>query len=99
MKLLDNNTPQVEFDNIHPLINAVMSNNKSEPVKVGGYGAIYANYKGANNFYIFRFTYSPFTLQKDVKSDVNQMVSSALVCNAIFTSPEWNTSRFYIEPY
>ena len=40
MELLDNTTPQVEFDKFHALILEVISTNKAEVVKVNEYGAI-----------------------------------------------------------
>ena len=51
MELLDNKTPQVEFDNIHVLIIAGMSTNKSELVKVIGYDTIASNDEAANNLH------------------------------------------------
>ena len=66
MKLLDNKAPQVEFDNIHVLIIAGMSTNKSELVQVYGYGDIAANDEAADNLFIVRFTYVSYTLQEDV---------------------------------
>ena len=63
MKFLDKKTPQVEFDNMHTLIVKGMSINQEEPVQVYGFGAIAANDKVANNFYIVRFTSVPYTLQ------------------------------------
>ena len=67
MEFLDNKTPQVNFYNIRVLIISVMSTNKSELVKVNGYGAIAANNKSANIFYIFWFKYVPYTLQEYVE--------------------------------
>ena len=52
MKFLDNNTPQVDFGNIHAFIISVMSINKEELVKVNDCGPIGANNTAANNFYI-----------------------------------------------
>ena len=63
MKLLDNKTPQVDFDNIRVFIIAAMSINKAELVKVNGCGAVAANDESANIFYSSWFTYVPVTLQ------------------------------------
>ena len=67
MKCVDNKTPQVEFDNINALIMAGMSTNKAEPFKMNGYGAIDANDKATNNFYIVRFTSVRYKIQEDVE--------------------------------
>ena len=63
MKLLDNKTPQVEFDNIHTWIISLVFNNKAELVQVNGYGAIASNYEAENKFYIVCFKSVPYTLQ------------------------------------
>ena len=63
MELLDNKKPQVEFENIHALILEEMLTNKVEPVKVNGYGAIYANYEAANNAYVVLSISVPYKLQ------------------------------------
>ena len=60
MKIWDNKTSQVYFDNIHAFIIAVMSN---IIVEVNGYGAIVANDKSEDNVYIVSFTYILCTLQ------------------------------------
>ena len=59
MILLNNKTPQVEFDNIHAFIIAGMSTKKAGLIKVSGYGAISINDEDANHFYIVRFTSVP----------------------------------------
>ena len=53
VELLDNKIPQVHSNNIYALIISGMSINKAEPVKVNWCGAIYFNYKAANNFTLF----------------------------------------------
>ena len=63
MKLLCNKTTQVEFDNIHASILAVISTIKEEFIKVNGYVAVSANDEAANNFYIVRSTSVPYKLQ------------------------------------
>ena len=52
MKLLDNNTPQVKFENIHELIIELMLTNKSELVQLNEYGAIATNNE-ATNIYLY----------------------------------------------
>ena len=99
MESLYNRTPQVDFDGIHSLVPSVMSNNKSELVKVNGHGAISVNYEAANKLYTVFFIYVPYTLQEDVESDGNQLASGELFCSAIYTSPERHKSRFYFVPF
>ena len=72
MELLDNKTPQVEFDRIHAYILAGMSTNKSEISKVNGYGSISKMMKFQKKC-IVHFTSVPYTLQEDVKSCGNQL--------------------------
>ena len=43
-----------------------MLNNKSQLVKVNGYGATSYNDEASNNFYIVIFTYVLYTLKEDV---------------------------------
>ena len=70
MKFLDNKAPQVEFDNIHVLIISVRSTNKTEHIKVNGYGAIADNDESANYFYIVCFTYVPWKLKVAIIQEV-----------------------------
>ena len=49
---------------VYSFIIEVMSTNKSELVKVNGYGDTAANYEAANNVYVVLFASVPFTLQK-----------------------------------
>ena len=58
MELLGHNTPQFCFESIHVLILAGISNNKTEPVKVNGYGVISANYEAENIFTFFALNLS-----------------------------------------
>ena len=74
MKLLDNKTPQVDFDNINACVIAEILNNKSELVQVNEYGDIATNDKAENYLYIICFTYVPY-----VESDVNELASGDLV--------------------
>ena len=99
MELLDNRTPQVEFNIIHIFILALLSTNKAELVKVDGHGDVYANYEAANSFYIVLFKYVPCTLQEYMESYVNPLASGDLVFNAIYTYPGRHKSHFYVGPY
>ena len=65
---------------------------------MNGNGAISDNDEAANNFYIVFFTSVPYTLQEYVESYGIQLASGYLVCNAIYTSPGRNKSRFYVKP-
>ena len=96
MEFLDTKTPQVEFDNIHALILAWISNNKGKPLKVNECGAIAANDEAADIFYIFWFLFVPYTFQKDVVSDRNQIKFGDLVCHTIYTSTGQHKSCFCI---
>ena len=60
------------------------------------YGVIASNDEAANHFYIFCFTYVPYTLKEDVELDGNQLVSGDLVCNAIYKSPGRHKSLFML---
>ena len=74
-----------------------MSTNKAELIQVNGYGAISVNDEAANIFYVVCFASVPYTLQKDVESDGNKLAYDDLVCDAIYTSPSRNKSRFYVD--
>ena len=63
------------------------------------YDGISANDKSGNQFYIFRFTYVPYILQDDVKSDVIQLTYCYPVCNAIYSYTGQHKSRFNINPF
>ena len=75
MELLDNNTPQVELDNIHVLILAGIPTNKAEIFEVGGYGDIADNDEDANTFCIVHFASVLYMIQEDMESDGNQLAS------------------------
>ena len=98
MKLLDNKTPQVEFDNIYAFILAEMSTNKAELVKVNGYSAIVSSDEAAKTFYIVHFEFVFYTLQEDVESNTNQLFSGNFFCNAIYTSHGRHKLHFYAGP-
>ena len=53
MEFLENKTTQVEFENIHTLILAVVLTNKAENAKLNGYGAITGNDEAKNIFTLF----------------------------------------------
>ena len=59
MELLDNKTPQFQFDNIYGLILAVMPTNKEELVKVDWCVAISANDEDENIFLYYLFCIFP----------------------------------------
>ena len=52
---------------------------------MNGYGAIFCNDEGADNFYIFVFTSVQYIVQEDVDSDVNNLAYVDLVCNEMYT--------------
>ena len=79
MKFLYNKAPQLYFYNIHTLIIAVMSTNKSYIVKMNGYGDIYANGEYGNYFYMVCFTSFPYKLQEYFESDGNKLESGDLI--------------------
>ena len=97
-KILRKIYTQVDFKNIHALIIAVISTNKSEHVKVNWYGVIDANGEAENNINIVWCTSFPCKTQEDVVLDGNKLASSDLLFNVICKHPRRHKSRFYVEP-
>ena len=96
MKFLDNQTPQVDFDNIKAIFLAVMFTNKSEIVEMNRCSSISNNGETENNVDIFCFISVLYTLEEYVESGGNQLTSGDVVCNAIYISPGWKNHNFML---
>ena len=86
VQITNKNTPSEEFDALHKIVVNGISENMSSLVHVGKYGAINASDTTTMGYYVIKYLYETYTLQKFQTTDGQVSKSVEILVKAEYLS-------------